>query len=441
LYIEIIAPADAPDWAQDRQTLWQRVNTNEKRVDARLAKEIVFALPHDIPANQWLDVVRDYAQSFVDDGLVADIAIHNDGNNPHCHILLTTRSLTADGFAAKKHPRLDAYKTFVTTERRRCADTMNIYLKAAGSPVVIDPRSYAARGIDRTPGRHRGPNHHERKRSRARARERSPNQQTKEQSIMADVSHEERDKYPNLTAREDWPPTSRQPAQDMNAAETRELNRYWQDQEHLAQRVNTEHVHHRDFQRWWHEQQRARPGRDDSWQLQAVRNAGPEERRTMPDREPHLHEAAREGAERMQQVADRMWEAERATLIDSERELWLRAVAMREGATREETELMKAFEHAADPIKNDVTRMIIRQRIARLRAMDACKEHERYMREHELDPKLAERLREGLANLAPEPDRSVLDPVPGPNRELLSQRQLDEAQQRMLDDTEREQER
>ena len=48
-------------------------------------------------------LVRDYAQrAFVDRGMVADLAYHGgQGENPHAHIMLTTRTLGPAGFGPK----------------------------------------------------------------------------------------------------------------------------------------------------------------------------------------------------------------------------------------------------------------------------------------------------------------------------------------------------
>ncbi len=42
---EIMAPEGSPDWAHDREQLWNAVELAEKRKDAQLAREIQVALP------------------------------------------------------------------------------------------------------------------------------------------------------------------------------------------------------------------------------------------------------------------------------------------------------------------------------------------------------------------------------------------------------------
>ena len=42
---EIMSPAAAPAWVHDRETLWNRVETGERRKDAQLARAIEIGLP------------------------------------------------------------------------------------------------------------------------------------------------------------------------------------------------------------------------------------------------------------------------------------------------------------------------------------------------------------------------------------------------------------
>ena len=100
---EILAPRESPDWAQDRARLWNAVEQAERRVDAQVAREIRVAIPRELRPEDGRALVRDYAQrSFVDRGMVADIAFHGgESKNPHAHIMLTTRTLTPEGFGKK----------------------------------------------------------------------------------------------------------------------------------------------------------------------------------------------------------------------------------------------------------------------------------------------------------------------------------------------------
>lgn len=168
---EIRLPAGAPEWMADRTQLWNAVEVAEKRKDARLAKEVEFALPRELPRSAWLSVAQAMADAYAAQGFVADFAIHDDGSqhNPHVHILLTTRVVTTEGFGPKI--RSADGRQFVTEARALWERIANEALRAAGAAVAIDSRSYAKRKLDREPGQHRGPDPMERRARRERAKE------------------------------------------------------------------------------------------------------------------------------------------------------------------------------------------------------------------------------------------------------------------------------
>lgn len=172
LHTEMVLPEGAPDWMADREKLWNAVDAIEKRKDSRLAREVEFALPRELPKKEWIACTQAYAQHFAAQGLVVDVAIHEDGtrHNPHVHFLLTTRHVDGDGFGKKN--RETNGRIFVVRAREKWAEIANASLEAVGSPIRIDPRSHAARGIKEPPTRHRGPNKQERLQRRIERTER-----------------------------------------------------------------------------------------------------------------------------------------------------------------------------------------------------------------------------------------------------------------------------
>lgn len=104
----ILTPQNAPDWAKDRQRLWNEVDkvekNNAKTKNPRLAKEVLLSLPNDFDREVQTELTKDFIKSaFVDKGMVADISIHRDDmNNPHAHVLLTQRPFNSDGTWGKK---------------------------------------------------------------------------------------------------------------------------------------------------------------------------------------------------------------------------------------------------------------------------------------------------------------------------------------------------
>ena len=138
---EILTPRGSPAWAQDRARLWNAVEAAERRKDAQVAREVRVAIPRELSAEDRRALVRDYAQrSFVDRGMVADIAFHGgQGENPHAHIMLTTRTLTPEGFGNKN--RQWNKKEHLVTWRKDWADRANSALERAGRDERIDHRT------------------------------------------------------------------------------------------------------------------------------------------------------------------------------------------------------------------------------------------------------------------------------------------------------------
>lgn len=103
-FTEILLPEDAHDKFSDREFLWNEVERCEKRKNSQVAKDIVLALPCEVDLAHQIDLAREFADyHFVRHGLVADIAIHDHGdNNPHAHIYVTTRKLLGDKFDKHK---------------------------------------------------------------------------------------------------------------------------------------------------------------------------------------------------------------------------------------------------------------------------------------------------------------------------------------------------
>lgn len=154
---EIMAPANAPEWAHDRAKLWNSVEHSEKRKDSQVAREVEVALPAELNLDQQRELVRSFARSqFVDAGMVADIAIHHaKGENPHAHILLTMRDIGPDGFGQKNRSWND--KALLQNWREAWEVQTNQALERAGHSVRIDHRTLAEQGIERIPQIHIGP--------------------------------------------------------------------------------------------------------------------------------------------------------------------------------------------------------------------------------------------------------------------------------------------
>jgi hypothetical protein len=148
LYTEILAPDGTPEPLRNRATLWNAVEQVERRKDAQLAREVTVALPHELTDAQRTSLVRSFVQSaFVDRGMIADVALHapgqeGDERNHHAHIMLTTRSISTDGFGGKD--RSWNSKELLAEWRESWAEHANAYLREIEAVREIDHRSLEA---------------------------------------------------------------------------------------------------------------------------------------------------------------------------------------------------------------------------------------------------------------------------------------------------------
>ena len=160
-FTAIMAPKEAPEWAQDRNQLWNHVERGEKRKDAQLAREIEIALPHELTPQQREWLVKDFArEAFTRKGYAVDIAIHapdktSDDRNHHAHIMVTMRTLDGDGFALRKDPSMNRREQ-LGEWREQWAHLANRHLERHGHEARIDHRSLKQQGIEREAGIHLG---------------------------------------------------------------------------------------------------------------------------------------------------------------------------------------------------------------------------------------------------------------------------------------------
>lgn len=170
LHSEIIAPDHAPDWAHDREALWNAVEQSEMtkagglKVRARLAREIVVPLAHELDLETNREALRDWIQAeFVSRGMIADVNIHapdqkGDERNIHAHVMLTMREITPEGFSASKMGAARDWNNaeLITDSVSAWQIIQNRELERAGLAVRVDFSSFESRGIDREPEQHEG---------------------------------------------------------------------------------------------------------------------------------------------------------------------------------------------------------------------------------------------------------------------------------------------
>jgi hypothetical protein len=154
------------NWARERATLWNAVEHSDRR-NARLAREILVALPPELSRVQRSKMVRRFSQELADRYQNAvDFAIHlpktgSDQRHHHAHLLLTTRKITAQGLGERttlelggreRHARgIGPSVEDLGFMRRRWAEVTNEAFKDAGLNERVDHRSYKDQGINREP--------------------------------------------------------------------------------------------------------------------------------------------------------------------------------------------------------------------------------------------------------------------------------------------------
>ncbi|WP_212768995.1 MobQ family relaxase [Pectobacterium versatile] len=139
---QILAPVSAPAHIIESSTaLWNEVEKVERQKDGQTARYFDVAIPTEISNEDKIKLVAEYCQkNFVDKGMIADIAFHDlNGKNPHAHVMLTLKPITADGFGKKDRSWND--KKNVILWRESWSAIANRYLTEAGSNERIDHRS------------------------------------------------------------------------------------------------------------------------------------------------------------------------------------------------------------------------------------------------------------------------------------------------------------
>ena len=179
----IAAPDDAADWVCDREKLWNSAEQIERRRDAQIAREIEVSIPRELPDAARLMLIAEFVNSeFVARGMVADIAIHDNPENPHCHILLTLRELLPNGFGQKVRAWND--KDLLMIWRESWANHCNRVLQREGISQRIDHRTLIAQGCRRTAERYEGIR---RKKLRRKLQQRETRRETQRQEFKTDA--------------------------------------------------------------------------------------------------------------------------------------------------------------------------------------------------------------------------------------------------------------
>jgi len=164
-HAQIVLPTGAPEWAAQREKLWNAAEEAEKRKDACVAREYEVALPAELSPAERQRLAVDFARELADkEGCAVDVCLHEpdkegDQRNYHAHIMRTTRKVGPDGLTDKLDTEKAGRnrKADLEAVRARWAELTNERLAENGFSARVDHRTLEAQGIEREPETHRGP--------------------------------------------------------------------------------------------------------------------------------------------------------------------------------------------------------------------------------------------------------------------------------------------
>src|SRR3546814_483144 len=160
---ELMLPTDAPEWAADRERLWNAAELAETRKNATVAREYEIALPVELSADERRELALGLAREISErHGVAVDVSIHapgreGDQRNHHAHLLTTTRRLGPEGLGEKTRELDQKQSGEVERWRERWAEMQNRALELANVPDRVDHRSHQRQGIEQEPTVHMGP--------------------------------------------------------------------------------------------------------------------------------------------------------------------------------------------------------------------------------------------------------------------------------------------
>lgn len=158
-FCEIFLPANVPPTFGELQHLCDEIEGAEKRYDARTAREFKGSLPNELPFQDLVQIVSEYiSYNFVERRLCAIAAIHEgrnvttpSRNNPHAHIIVSTRTLGPNGFDKKKY-REHNKRVYINVWREQWAVVQNRAYERNGLDIQVSHESLEVQGIcDREP--------------------------------------------------------------------------------------------------------------------------------------------------------------------------------------------------------------------------------------------------------------------------------------------------
>lgn len=188
---EIILAPQAPAEYADRETLWNAVESAEKRADAQLAYSFDFALQNEFTLEENMALARQFiTENFVARGMTVDYAIHDPDRdpggipNPHVHVMAPIRPINPDGTWGNKQMKVELtdehgepiwdekhhrnkFQAVPTTDwgspetleqwRQNWCQLVNTKFEEKSLTDRLDWRSYERQGVDMLAQVHEGP--------------------------------------------------------------------------------------------------------------------------------------------------------------------------------------------------------------------------------------------------------------------------------------------
>lgn len=150
----VFLPTNAPPEFSDMQRLCDEINNSEKRYDARTGRVFICSLPNELPQTEWERIVSEFVEGcFSSHGICAVAAIHEgknekdpSRNNPHVHIIVSTRTADEHGFSKVKLRELDKRK-YIWVWRKEWEDIINRTYERNKCRERVSCHSYEVQGI------------------------------------------------------------------------------------------------------------------------------------------------------------------------------------------------------------------------------------------------------------------------------------------------------
>lgn len=156
---EVLLPDGADLALMDPTTLWSAVEATETRINSQTARTLEFAIPNEIPKEEWPAFAHALLTEFTDLGFAVEYAIHDvealfeDGpdapRNGHIHAAVTMRTVAENGFnKIKDRVQNTRFKASIIETREHFATIMNGFMSQRGILTTVDHRTKAESNPD-----------------------------------------------------------------------------------------------------------------------------------------------------------------------------------------------------------------------------------------------------------------------------------------------------